>query len=205
MAPLITEIYLQKAKGLRKERSRFNMKYWPVPESYSKKVPERNAPGRFWENRGDRHHCGVDIYAPEGSEVVCVEDGTVIEVGVFTSPERIPYWNVTHEVLIQHADGLVSRYAELGRLCVGQGDPVTGGQVIGHVGRTLDQSKIGDQAPPYIQKLNHNNHQSMLHFELYRAFPRKSAHYLGGNTFENRRPERLVDPTAYLKSIETAT
>ena len=178
------------------------MKHWPVPDSYSKKVPGEKAPGRFWEDRGDRHHCGVDIYAPEGSEVVCVEDGIVIEAGVFTSPEQIPYWNVTYDVVIRHAHGLVSRYAELGSLCVGEGEPVKGGQVIGYVGRTLDRSKIGAQAPSYIQKLNRNNHQSMLHFELYHAPPSKDPSYLGGNTFENRKPGHLMDPTEYLKSTE---
>jgi hypothetical protein len=53
------------------------MVQWPVPESYSQRIPFPPSPGSFWENRDDRHHCGVDIYAPCGSVVVAVESGEV--------------------------------------------------------------------------------------------------------------------------------
>ncbi len=29
------------------------------------RVPQIGEAGSFWENRGDRYHCGVDLYAPE--------------------------------------------------------------------------------------------------------------------------------------------
>ena len=56
-----------------------------LPKSYSKNIPNNNSPGSFWENRGDRHHCGVDIYPPPGSGIIAVENGEVIDVGLFTS------------------------------------------------------------------------------------------------------------------------
>ena len=65
------------------------LKYWPVPNSHSKIVPTAGSPGSFWEDRGDRHHSGIDIYAPEGSNVLSIEDGKVIDIGIFTSPDRV--------------------------------------------------------------------------------------------------------------------
>jgi len=78
------------------------MKYWPVPNSYSKKAPIKGDPGSFWEDRGDRRHCGIDIYAPAGSEVISIDDGTVIGMDSFTSKDKISYWNETNYVLIKN-------------------------------------------------------------------------------------------------------
>ena len=77
------------------------MKCWPAPKSYTKNLPTSGVPGSFWENRRDRYHCGVDIYAPEGSDVLSVEDGKVIDIDIFTSPDKIPYWNTTYYVLLK--------------------------------------------------------------------------------------------------------
>ena len=98
------------------------MKHWPVPNSYSKSIPTENSSGSFWECRKDRHHCGIDIYAPDGSDVLSIEDGTVIDCGIFTSPDRIPYWNTTYYLLIKNETGLICKYAELGRVTVKVGE-----------------------------------------------------------------------------------
>jgi murein DD-endopeptidase MepM/ murein hydrolase activator NlpD len=58
------------------------MKSWPVKDSYSKEIPKQGSAGSFWEDRKDRHHCGIDIYAPKGSEVVSIEEGVVIGTGI---------------------------------------------------------------------------------------------------------------------------
>ena len=68
------------------------MKQWPVPKSYNKKIPNNNESGSFWENRNDRYHCGVDIYAPKLSEVKSVENGRIINFGKFTSSDIIIFW-----------------------------------------------------------------------------------------------------------------
>lgn len=176
------------------------MKHWPVPNSYSKEIPTSNAPGSFWENREDRHHCGVDIYAPEGSEVLSVEEGKVIDVGIFTSPEIIPYWNTTYYVIIQNKTGLVCKYAELGIVTVNIHETVNSGQLIGHVGLVLNSDKITEKSPKYIQKLKKNKNRGMLHFELYNSIPKKSKMYSGGNWFERAKPDNLLNPATYLKS-----
>ncbi len=175
------------------------MKFWPVPESYSKELPEWGTPGSFWENREDRYHCGVDIYAPRGSRVRAVESGEVIEVGRFTSPELVPYWNVTHYILLRLQNGWVTKYAELGRVFVKIGQEVTGGRVIALVGSVLNPDKITDASPPYVQRLRDNGNQSMLHFEIYKERPISSENYLGGNCLEGKKPDNLLDATSYLR------
>jgi murein DD-endopeptidase MepM/ murein hydrolase activator NlpD len=175
------------------------MKFWPVPESYSRSLPESGSPGSFWENRDDRHHCGVDIYAPKGSAVRTVEGGEVMEVGQFTSPEILPYWNRTYYILIKHHDGIVSRYAELEKVHVKIGDKVRAGQAIAQVGSVLNPEKITDASPPYIRRLRENGNQSMLHFEIYKGMPTTAEDYLGGNSFQSEKPESLLDATSYLK------
>ena len=86
------------------------MKYWPVPESYSKIIPTSYSQGSFWEDRGDRRHCGIDIYAPKGSIVLSVEEGKVLETGLFTSPKILYYWNKTYYVLMKNKSGLICKY-----------------------------------------------------------------------------------------------
>lgn len=176
------------------------MKFWPVPNSYSKDPPASNASGSFWENRVDRYHCGVDIYAPERSEVLSIEDGKVIDVGLFTSPEKIPYWNKTFYILIQNNTGLVCKYAELGDVIAGANESVKAGQAIGYVGLVLNSNKITEESPSYIQKIKKKQNLSMLHFELYNSLPFESKNYWGGNWFDSKTPESLLDPTDYLKS-----
>lgn len=181
------------------------MGYWPVPESYSKTIPSTGAPGSFWENRGDRQHCGVDIYAPPGCDVLSIEEGEVIDAGVFTSPDKVPYWNTTYYILIKNKAGFVCRYAELADVAVAVGEAVKAGQLIAHVGLVLDSEKIVEDSPPYIQDLKEKGNLSMLHFELYRSTPNKIGDYLGGSCFGDSKPENLRDPTDYLRSTVGAT
>lgn len=177
------------------------MKYWPVPNSHSKIIPTAGFSGSFWEDRGDRYHCGIDIYAPEGSDVLSVEDGKVIDIGVFTSPDKISYWNTTYYILIKNKTGFVCRYAELGNATVSVDESVKAGQLIGYVGLVLNSDKITKKSPLYVQNLKKNRNQSMLHFELYNSLPTETVNYLGGNWFAGSKPKNLLDPIDYLKSI----
>ena len=177
------------------------MKYWPVPNSYSKKIPKENSPGSFWENRGDRYHCGIDIYAPEGSDVLSVEDGKVIDIDIFTSSDKMTYWNATYYVLLKNKNGFVCKYAELHDILVKKEMVVKAGEIIGHVGSVLNTDQISKQSPQYIQRLNDNNKQSMLHFELYTSEPNNHEYYSGGNWFGATKQKNLLDPTNYLSEI----
>ena len=138
------------------------MKYWPVPDSYSKIIPTSNSQGSFWADRGDRRHCGIDIYAPVGSKVLSIEDGLVVEVGLFTSPAVLPYWNVTKYLVIKTTDGLFCKYAELGKVTVTVREFVKSGQIIGYIGLVLNIDKISDNSPKYIQKIKRKTNAKTL-------------------------------------------
>ncbi|WP_048206466.1 M23 family metallopeptidase [Methanococcoides methylutens] len=179
------------------------MRAFPLPEKTEKLLRENGESGSFWEDRKDRHHCGIDLYAPEGEPVIAIEDGEVIDVDIMTSPEMISYWNETYHIIIRNHSGLFCKYGELGSPNVKTGDIVEAGQVIGHVGTVLNNKKIDGNAPEYIQKLKDNN-PSMLHFELWEGEPVvEGRNYLGGNWFGDELPEKLLDPTEYLRSIKS--
>jgi murein DD-endopeptidase MepM/ murein hydrolase activator NlpD len=176
------------------------LKTWPVPKSYSRGLPRRTSTGSFWKWRGDRHHCGVDLFAPAGSPVLAVESGRVIRRGAFTSPTARPYWNRTFFALVQHDSGVVAKYAELGKVLVRTGQRVAAGQQVGVVGCVLNPKRVDDTAPRYIRQMVRHGRVSMLHFELYSAPTKATKQYSGGNWFANRKPPRLLDPTDYLQS-----
>jgi murein DD-endopeptidase MepM/ murein hydrolase activator NlpD len=174
------------------------MTIWPVPKISSPVLPQQGEPGSFWEDRGDRHHCGVDIYAPAGSEVLACENGEVIDAGIQTSPEQVSYWEKTLYILIKNRSGLYCRYAELADTNVKIGDRILEGEVIGHVGTVIKSHLVDGCSPLYIQRLKLAGHFSMLHFEIYRLRPGYMRAYSGGNWFGEGRPEGLLDPGPYL-------
>ncbi len=172
---------------------------WPIPSIKREIVPAAGEPGSFWEDRGDRRHCGVDIYAPDGAAVVAIRGGTVVDSGIATSPEQVTYWKRTCYVLIRDADGYVWRYAELSRVCMRLKDRIPEGGRIGSVGTVLDKGAVYADAPPYIRELAESGRHSMLHVELYRQAPQPSTFYSGGNWFGEGQPEDLLDPTPLLR------
>jgi murein DD-endopeptidase MepM/ murein hydrolase activator NlpD len=72
---------------------------------------------------------GINISAPAGTPVKAVENGTVIYVGSGVEG----YGNL---VLIRHANGYVSAYANLKDASVAKGKVVGRGDIIGSVGAT---------------------------------------------------------------------
>ena len=73
-------------------------------------------------------HCGVDLEAAEGSNVLVVADGTVT-----VSTSDVIYGN---QITIQHADGMLTTYSHLSECLVSEGDSVRQGQIIGRSGAT---------------------------------------------------------------------
>lgn len=176
------------------------MKVWPVPDSFSKLVSKNS----FLEDRGDRFHCGVDIYIPINSKVFCIDSGKVVKTGVFTNPSIVPYWNKTFYVDFKMDNNLFCRFAELGRIKVCEGDILKPGDLIGFVGCVLDRDKITHDSPLYIQKLKESGNVSMLHFELYSKKPIDISNkfYIGGNWFGDSKPTNLIDPTYFLNTCK---
>lgn len=87
-------------------------------------------------------HSGVDLQAPIGAEVLAAGAGTIAFVG-----NQGVYGNL---LVINHAQGLQTRYAQLGSIKLKVGQPVTQGQVI---------ATVGNSGRP-------SSKQSHLHFEL---------------------------------------
>lgn len=74
------------------------------------------------------YHAGLDLAAEVGVPVVAAGPGTVAFVG-----QQGAYGNL---VVINHAEGLQSRYAQLKAIAVQQGQSITAGTVLGSVGQT---------------------------------------------------------------------
>lgn len=83
--------------------------------------------GRYGVRAG-KPHDGIDIAAPEGTEVVAAADGTVIYVG-----EQPAFGTV---VILRHEGGLVTLYAHNSAVLVQDGARVARGQPIAKVGQT---------------------------------------------------------------------
>lgn len=173
-------------------------RHWPVPEISADRLPKPGMPGCFARARGDRIHCGIDLYAPAGTCVVSVESGRVLTTGEFTTPSGNSYWRATWHLVVEHDSGVICRYAELDRFDVVVGERVCGGQPLGSIGRVLDVARIDSTAPAYIQALGEAGIESMLHFEAFSTWPPELGAYSGGNVFADRLPPTVLDPTPIL-------
>jgi len=99
---------------------------WPCPAS-----------SRITSNYGYRYlfgvrefHTGIDIGASKGTNIVAAESGTVILANYG--------WNggYGNYIIINHGNGITTRYAHSSKLYVSAGQTVTKGQVIAAVGST---------------------------------------------------------------------
>lgn len=89
-------------------------------------LAERGVITSYW---GDgRGHHGVDIGVPQGTSVVAVKSGTVVEAGY-----RSDYG---YYVTIDHGNGVKTKYAHNSRNTVEVGQPVSAGQLIALSGNT---------------------------------------------------------------------
>jgi murein DD-endopeptidase MepM/ murein hydrolase activator NlpD len=80
-------------------------------------------------HKGNYHHDGVDLAAPRGSEVLAAGPGWVTTVSY--SDLQAGYGNY---IEVDHGNGYVTRYANLGTLAVRYGDKITKGQSLGSIG-----------------------------------------------------------------------
>lgn len=167
------------------------------PLKIMKEIPV-SGQGSFWEDRGDRHHCGIDLYSNKNVEIYAITDGEVVAVEIMTHPDFVHYWNVTYQVVVK-ADNFYIKYGEVANPKVKVGDLIKEGQVVALVGQVLDGDKIGENDPVYVQKLKYGKN-AMLHLECWKSDP-VIVHekYLGGNWFENEMPENLLNPEFLLK------
>jgi murein DD-endopeptidase MepM/ murein hydrolase activator NlpD len=97
---------------------------WPVSGEISSIFGLR----RFFNEQERNPHNGLDIAAPEGTDIKVTADGTVIETGDFFFSGNMVY--------VDHGQGLISLYAHLSRIDVKPGDVLRSGDVLGAVGQT---------------------------------------------------------------------
>ncbi len=111
---------------------------------------------RFGRQPNGTENDGINLAVPEGTRVKAAEDGVVAYAG----NELKGYGNL---VLIRHANGYVSAYANASKLLVRRGETVKRGQVIARAGQT------GNVTSP------------QLHFEIRKgSTPVDPSKYLGG-------------------------
>ena len=77
----------------------------------------------------DRNHKGLDIAAPEGTEIYAADEGEVVSAGWNSGG----YGNV---VMIEHPDGYATVYGHMIAVYATEGEYVQKGQLIGFVGNT---------------------------------------------------------------------
>lgn len=104
-------------------------------------VPEASGSGTYsgvfiWPMPGDTgisrgisgHHRGVDITGAENTPIIASDGGVVVSAEY--------HWSWGYFVLIEHPNGMTTRYAHCTTLAVSVGDVVGQGQVVGYCGNT---------------------------------------------------------------------
>jgi murein DD-endopeptidase MepM/ murein hydrolase activator NlpD len=110
---------------------------------------------------GEREfHGGIDIGAPEGTDVLAIAAGQVVETG-----RNRPYGNY---VVLEHGETTRSRYAHLeSEPTVEEGQSVQRGQVLGDVGSTgrstgshlhFEYSVNGERRDPFSTVYGHGSY-----------------------------------------------
>jgi len=144
-------------------------------ESYKERPRAFGSP----RGKGGRKHAGCDLYALAGSEVLAVEDGTVV---------RGPYsfYDVVSAIEVRHPSGIV-RYGEISHAAEGiaSGAHVKAGQVLGYVGKMKTVA------------------QSMLHLEMFAGAAEGPLTNRSNPPFLRRAD--LLDPTAFLDACQEVT
>ncbi len=178
------------------------MSVWPVPESYTKEIPRKGFPGSFWEDRDEKYNCGIDIFAPEGSDVVAVEGGVVFITDVFTTSEDEGFLRKTYYVVIKTPHKIFFKYAGLKDIAVTVGQQVKPGDILGKVSTLIDEDNITMDVPYYIIDLVNQGNTSMLHLELYKFPVIEIKPYNAGNFLGKQKPYSLLDPALFLNGIK---
>ena len=127
LLPRIREEYelSQKAKNT---VSALKIKNWEMTIPVQGLMSSEFGVRRFINNEPRNRHSGMDIAAPEGTEVITPLSGEVIISSNFFYKGNVIYVN--------HGAGLVSSYSHLSKLEVKKGDKIKTGDIIGLVGQT---------------------------------------------------------------------
>lgn len=100
---------------------------WPIPSSHN---VVSGYGGRVGPIYGNEFHMGIDIAGSYGAPIVAADGGTVVKAGW--------HYSYGYQVVIQHSNGLKTRYAHNSSLTVSVGQKVSKGQTISYCGSTGD-------------------------------------------------------------------
>lgn len=100
---------------------------WPIPSSHN---VVSGYGGRVGPIYGNEFHMGIDIAGSYGAPIVAADGGTVVEAGW--------HYSYGYQVVIQHSNGLKTKYAHNSSLAVSVGQKVSKGQTISYCGSTGD-------------------------------------------------------------------
>lgn len=119
--------------------------------------------------RGARMHTGVDYAAPTGHKIYAIAPGTVTFSG----------WRGGYGqfIIIEHANGLVSRYAHCSKTLVKKQQIVQAGTVIGLIGKTGNAK--GSHL--HFEILQNNKFMNPAHFLGTRNLSANSLQYQNSN------------------------
>lgn len=98
---------------------------WPVVGEMTDRFGGRRDP---FGGGGSEFHEGQDIAAPSGASVLAAGEGTVEFAGTQNGYGQL--------VVVDHGNGLTTRYAHLSKIEVAIGQQLTRGQTLGQVGST---------------------------------------------------------------------
>lgn len=156
-----------------------SMSFKDMKEGYTG-IPIGNHVGAFGVKRKHHRHEGVDLYAPDGTEVYAMEDGIVTKVIPFTGEQvGFPWWENTDAVLVEGKSGVIV-YGEV-TPCVKDGTQVKSGDLIGFVKTVL--------------KVDKGRPMSMLHVELHKKGTTECPEWI------DKKPKSIKDPTSKLLEI----
>ena len=177
------------------------MKTWPLPNSFEEIIPKKGNEGAFWQERAGFFNCGVDIFGPEGSEVVAIDEGVVIDIGKFSSADESNYLNTTFYVIVRTIEKINYKYAELGDAIVEVGQRIKTGEIIGRLRKMVNPEMFDENTPFSVRESNFNLQSAKLHLELYKAPMMEVRPYDKGLFMGEEKPKSLLDPNVYLLGL----
>jgi len=104
------------------------LKDWAMIEPAKGLISSEFGVRRFINSQPRNRHGGMDIAAPEGTEVLAPLSGEIIIASNFFYKGNVIY--------INHGAGLVSSYSHLSKIEIKNGDKVKKGDLIGLIGQT---------------------------------------------------------------------
>jgi hypothetical protein len=159
---------------------------WPL-RNVAPTIPHWGHVGDFAFRRSHYYHPGIDLYCADLQPVQAIEEGTIVNIEVFTGPNAeppSPWWNETFSIMVQGNSGVIG-YCEL--------------VPFQHlkVGQTVDEDETIALITPVLKK-DKGNGTTMLHLE----------HYSRGTTghvtwvLDCDKPKQLLNPRELLEKIK---